>query len=441
MSTRYDPDPLAPLARTLRSGDREPATLAADLCDRLEAIDGDVEAFLPEAGRRERVTREAAARAARDDDPSTRPSLFGVPVGLKDIFHVEGYATAAGSSLPVATLTAQESTAVTRLREAGALALGKTHTTEFAYAAPPPTRNPNALGHTPGGSSSGSAAAVAAGMCPLALGSQTVGSVLRPAAFCGVVGFKPSYGRIPTDGVVPFAPSVDHVGTFTADVAGAARAASVLCDGWEPTDPTESPILGVLEGPYVEQADPAGRAGVAAAADRLTDAGFEVRRLSMLKDVDAVNERHDRLIAAEMALSHAEWYADHADRYADATAAMIERGREVGVDTVVDARAARLDLRDRMAERMDAAGVDVVLSPAALGPAPEGIDDTGDPIMNLPWTNAGLPSLSIPCGRVGDLPLGLQCVAPFGADEALLAWSVDVAAAVSDVGDVSAVGD
>ncbi|MFB6103106.1 MAG: amidase [Haloplanus sp.] len=436
MPSAYAPDPLAPLVRALRTGDHQPMGLVADCCDRLDALDDDLRAVLPEAGRRSRLTREATALVARYDDPTTRPPLFGVPVGVKDIFHVDGYPTAAGSSVPEAAITGAEATAVRRLRDAGALHLGKTHTAEFAYFDPPPTRNPNEPSHTPGGSSSGSAAAVAAGYCPLALGTQTVGSVIRPAAFCGVVGFKPSYDRIPRDGVVPFSPSVDHVGTFTADVAGARRAATVLCDGWEPVAPDDRPILGVVEGPYLEQATAAGRAGVDAAADALADAGYEVRRVAMLDDIATVNERHDRLTAAELALSHAERYADYGDRYAASTAELIETGRTVGVDAVADARDARREFRERIGDRMCEAGVDLLLSPAAPGPAPEGIDDTGDPVMNLPWTHAGVPAVTVPCGRVGDLPLGLQVVAPFGADESLLAWGVDLAAAVDDVGAV-----
>jgi Asp-tRNA(Asn)/Glu-tRNA(Gln) amidotransferase A subunit family amidase len=433
-----DPQPLAPLARSLRAGDRRPTALVDDLCDRLDAVDDDVSAFLPEPGRRDRLIREATALDARHDDPASRPSLFGVPVGIKDIFHVDGFLTAAGSSIPPAAITGAESTAVTRLRDAGALHVGKAHTTEFAYFHPPSTCNPNDLGHTPGGSSSGSAAAVAAGMCPLALGSQTIGSVIRPAAFCGVVGYKPSYGRIPLDGVVPFAPSVDHVGTFTADVAGAARAAAVLCDGWEPVAPDDPPVVGVVEGPYVEQATAAGRAGVEAGADALDDAGYEVRRVPMLDDIEVINGSHGALAAAEFALTHAEWYAAYGDDYAPETVELIEDGRDVGVDELSAARAARLDLRDRVGERAREAGVDLLVSPGAPGPAPEGLDDTGDPVMNVPWTNAGVPALNVPCGRVGALPLGLQVVAPFGDDESLLAWGVDVAAAVADVGDVSA---
>jgi Asp-tRNA(Asn)/Glu-tRNA(Gln) amidotransferase A subunit family amidase len=433
----YDPQPLAPLAAALRRGDRTPTALVEDLCDRLDAVEGDVRAFRPETGRRTRLAREATATAARYPDPGDRPPLFGVPVGVKDIFHVDGHRTHAGSSLPPAALSGPGSAAFEALADAGALMLGKTHTAEFAYFEPPPTRNPSALDHTPGGSSSGSAAAVAAGECPLALGTQTVGSVIRPAAFCGVVGYKPSYGRIPREGVIDAAPSVDHVGTFAPDVAGTRRAAGVLCADWEPATPDARPILGVPEGPYLDQAAAAGHAGLEAAVDALADAGYEVRQVPTLDDIEAVNDRHERLVAAEMALTHTAWYDDYADRYADATADLVERGQDIDVGELVAARNGRKRLRARIAERLEGAGVDLLVSPAAPGPAPEGIDDTGDPVMNLPWTHAGVPAVTVPCGRVGDRPLGLQVVGRFGADEALLAWAGDMADAVDDAGDVT----
>jgi Asp-tRNA(Asn)/Glu-tRNA(Gln) amidotransferase A subunit family amidase len=431
---RHSPLPLEPLAASLRTGERSPVDLLHDCADRIDAVDDDVEAFVSESGRRERLEREASALAAAHGDPATRPPLFGVPVGVKDVFHIDGFRTRAGTDLPPSTLGGEESTAVRRLLDAGGLVLGQTHTTELAYDDPGPTRNPHDLGHTPGGSSSGSAAAVAAGLSPLALGTQTVGSVIRPAAFCGVVGFKPSYGRIPRDGVVPFAPTADTVGTFTADVAGAARAASVLCDGWRPTAPSEPPICGVVEGPYLEQATPDGRTAVEAGAEALAAAGYECRRVDVFDDIGGVNERHERLVAAELALSHAARYEAYGDRFADATAALIETGRGVDVAELIDARRSARTLRDRLATRLRETGVDLLLTPAALGPAPAGIDDTGDPIMNLPWTHAGLPALTVSCGRIDGLPLGLQLVTPFGEDEALLSWGRSIADVVADVG-------
>jgi len=172
-------------------------------------------AFVPEEGRIERLRQEAKLLQKQYRDEENRPPLFGMLVGVKDIFHVDGFPTHAGSQLPPEVLTGPESEAVSRLKAAGALIVGKTVTTEFAYFAPGPTRNPRNANHTPGGSSSGSAAAVAVGLCEIALGTQTIGSVNRPAAFCGVVGFKPSYDRISREGVIALSPLVDHVGVLS----------------------------------------------------------------------------------------------------------------------------------------------------------------------------------------------------------------------------------
>ena len=201
--------------------------------DHFNKREPEVLAFLPEAGRFDRLRREARQLLDRYPQPDQRPLLFGVFIGVKDIFRVDGFPTRAGSRLPPDLFAGEEAESVTRLRQAGALILGKTVSTEFAYFAPGPTRNPHHLQHTPGGSSSGSAAAVAAGLCPVALGTQTIGSIIRPAAFCGVVGYKPSYDRISRSGVIPLSPSLDHVGLFAADVEDVKRCAQLLIGEWE----------------------------------------------------------------------------------------------------------------------------------------------------------------------------------------------------------------
>lgn len=240
----------------LREGRRDPTAYAETCLDRLDDLDSEVRAFLPEEDRRARVVGAVAECVDRYSNPGDRPPLFCVPVGVKDIFHVDGFETRAGSDLPGEILGGPQSDAVTALIDAGAVVLGKTVTTEFAYFDPGPTRNPHDTDHTPGGSSSGSAAAVAAGMTPLALGSQTVGSIIRPASFCGIVGVKPTYGRIPIGGVLPLSPSADHVGYFTQDVSGARHAASVLYDEWAYSNIAidDRPILGVPNTAYLSQA-------------------------------------------------------------------------------------------------------------------------------------------------------------------------------------------
>ncbi|WP_255191242.1 amidase [Natronobeatus ordinarius] len=424
--------PLADLARSLRADDTEPSAHLEYVRDRFDDHEPSVRAFLPETQRWGRLERAASSLETRYSEPGSRPPLFGVPVGVKDIFHVDGFPTEAGADVPPEAITGPQAATVSALEEAGALVLGKTVTTEFAYFAPGPTRNPHDHGRTPGGSSSGSAAAVAAGLCPLALGSQTIGSVIRPAAFCGVVGMKPSYGRVSTAGVVPVAPSVDHVGWFTQDLAGARLAAGVLCADWRAEDGSGEPTVGALEGPYLEQASATGQAQFEAHLERLSAAGLEVRRIDPFTDLESVNRRHERLVAAETALSHSEWYPAYGDRYAPETAELIEEGQAVTVEELVAARAGRRALRERVHDAMADHGIDVLVSPAAPGPAPEGIDSTGDPIMNLPWTHAGLPTVALPASTTDDgLPLGLQCTARFGADEQLLAWCRDLEAALA----------
>jgi len=422
---------LAETVDDLRRGRTDPVEYVETLNARTGHLEPELGAFVDESDRWERVRTAAGNLADRYSGPAERPPLYGVPVGVKDVFHVEGLETRAGSDLPADVLTGEEATVVSRLRDAGAVVLAKTVTAEFAYFDPGPTRNPHDTDHTPGGSSSGSAAAVAAGFCPLALGTQTIGSVARPAAFCGIVGFKPTFGRVPTEGVIPVSPSVDTVGWFTQDVAGACLGAAVCCDDWRMLpEPRERPTLGVPEGPYLDQTDDVGREAFEAQVERLANAGYDVERVDVLADVAAVNERHKRLMAAEMAVAHESWYREYSDRYADATRDLIEKGHEVTGAEIARGRQGRHDLRAALETRMDEAGVDLWVSPAAPGPAPGGIDDTGDPVMNLPWTHAGLPVVSVPAGTTGDwveretgLPLGLQCVARSGADEDLLWWA------------------
>jgi Asp-tRNA(Asn)/Glu-tRNA(Gln) amidotransferase A subunit family amidase len=395
---------------------------------RFEGVEPSLHAFVPEPGRWERLRAAVAAgrEAAAGTAPAPRP-LAGVPVGVKDIFHVDGLPTRAGSRLPPEALAGPEAPAVSRLRAAGALVAGKTVTTEFAWFEPGPTTNPRAPGRTPGGSSSGSAAAVAAGLCPLALGTQTIGSICRPAAFCAVVGFKPGRGRVPRDGVVPLAPSLDHVGVLAADVDWARRAAALLCDGWRGAAAVRAdgpaPVLGVPAGPWLGALEVEGRDHFRLLRRHLAGLGLAVRDVPALADAADVARRHRRLLAAEAAEVHGRWYEAHRDLYRRRTAELVEEGRGVPDAEREAARAGREELRRDLEARMDEHGIDLWLSPAAPGPPPRGLAATGDPVMNLPWTYAGLPVVALPAGRSAEgLPMGIQLTARRGADEELLAW-------------------
>ncbi len=421
---------LTQLIAGLRAGELSLSDYLDYLEGRFQEVEPVVEAFIPEPDRFDRLRREAAMLLERYPAPESRPPLFGVPVGVKDIFHVKGMTTRAGSRVSPELLQGPEAAVVTALRGAGALILGKTVTTEFAYFAPGPTRNPHNPAHTPGGSSSGSAAAVAAGLCPLALGTQTIGSIIRPASFCGVVGYKPSYDRVSREGIIPLAPSLDHAGFFTRSVAGMTRVAALVCADWQTPVLPPQPVFAAPTGPYLQRADPATEEWFNQIVERLSAQGYEVLSLPVFDDIDTLETVHRSLMAAEAAEVHRDWFAAEDHHYRAETAALLTKGAMIPSELVAAARAGREQLRSQLQEQMDRHGVDLWLAPAAVGPAPVGLESTGDPIMNLPWTYAGLPALTIPAGTIDDLPMGLQLVGRWYKDEVLLGIAQQVEAAL-----------
>lgn len=397
-----------------------------ETCDRIDECDPRVHAFVPEPGRRARLVATAVTSGLQADLP-----LAGVPVGIKDIVRVAGLEIRAGSALPPAVFAGPQAVVVDRLLGAGALVAGLTVTAEFAVSAPGATTNPHNPGHTPGGSSSGSAAAVAAGMVPLAIGTQTIGSVIRPAAYCGVVGYRATWGRIPTDGVVPNAPSLDALGCFAADVASVEVAVAVLCDDWRESRPTRRPVLGVPRGAFLAKAAPGALAAFEVLVALLVGAGFDVRAVPTLDDIDEVSEHLYVVNRYELAEVHADWYAGYQSLYREQTAQTIEQGRALTPQDYREATRYQRRFRDRLLQTMVDHGIDLWLSPSATGPAPEGLASTGDPIMCVPYSFAGLPAVSLPTVQdPAGLPLGLQLAGRAGADEELLAWAGLIAAAL-----------
>lgn len=388
-------------------------------CARIADQEPVVQALLPEPDREARLRVDADALHTRWPDPATRPPLFGMLAGIKDIFHVSGWVTRAGSAVSPAAFAGPEAEVVTRWKDQGVLILGKTAATEFAFSEPGPTRNPRNPNHTPGGSSSGSAAAVAADYCPLALGTQTIGSISRPAAYCGVVGFKPTYGRVPLTGCVPFAPSVDHAGWFTPDLTTAQTVAAATCPDWQSVSPPARPlIIGYPTGAYLREADPTMPALCERVLAERTAAGHTVRAIDLFPDWPDWVGLHYDLIAAEMAAVHAPWFEAERAHYRAGTRALIERGQAITAQRVAAARAGRAALRQRIEDVMKAESIDGWISPAATGPAPAGLGSTGSPLMNLPWSYTGLPTITWPAGQAPNgLPLGLQWTGRFGADE------------------------
>ena len=420
------------LIEDMRSGQ----LLLPDFLSQVEARflerEPNVLALLPEENRFTRLHDDADTLLLAYPDLIKRPILFGALVGVKDIFQVEGFITQAGSRLPSNLLQGAEAASVTRLQEVGALIFGKTVTTEFAYFFPGPTRNPHNSEHTPGGSSSGSAAAVAAGFCHLALGTQTIGSIVRPAAFCGVVGFKPTYDRISREGVIPLSPSLDHIGFFTPDVETAKHAASVLIGDWRLETTDRKPTLGISEGPYLASASDYALTCFNAICDSLTQAGYELRRVPVMDDFQEIRDRHDIIMSAEAAEVHTDWFMQHQDLYSPKFTELIKRGQSITSPQLKDAFTARDAFRDQMTQTMNDNQIDLWICPPAVGPAPKGLDSTGDPVLCLPWTQIGFPAINLPAGKNDEgLPMGLQLVGKWNTDEALLAWAQDIEKIVS----------
>ena len=345
-----------------------------------------------------------------------RGPLDGIPFGVKDIYETRGLATEYGSPLYAGRKGATDAALVTGLRERGAVLMGKTHTTAFAYFDPAPTHNPHSTLHTPGGSSSGSAVAVAAGMVPFALGTQTLGSVLRPASFCGVVGFKPTSGLLSLEGVLAFAPSLDTAGLFTQTAddmqllwtrmghpASAPKRALAVPSLMPPVDPP-------MEAAFrrtVARLDPHLHVNVVEMPSRFADLAPAVKLINSYEGTRTHEIRwreHGYAIGSKLAQLVQEGLGIPSDQYRAALGTVADVKREIGSL-----------LRQ----------YPVIVTPSAPGPAPEGLSSTGDPIMNLPWTALGLPAISIPMPVLG-LPLGLQLIAESGSDSALLALAVEI---------------
>jgi Asp-tRNA(Asn)/Glu-tRNA(Gln) amidotransferase A subunit family amidase len=423
------------LIEDLRSGDLLLPDFLAQIEARFEQQEPSILAFVPEEERFDRLFDEAEALVLSYPDLIKRPLLFGALAGVKDIFHVEGFTTQAGSRLPSDLLQGEEAKSVTRLKEAGALILGKTVTTEFAYFTPGPTRNPHNPEHTPGGSSSGSAAAVAVGFCHLALGTQTIGSIIRPASFCGVVGVKPNYDRISREGVIPLSPSLDHVGFFVPEVESAIDAARVLYRDWdEPTQPLKKPRLGIPDGPYLQSASKESLSRFENVCKLLENAEYELQHIQVMSDFAEIAARHDLIMSAEAAQIHADWFSEYESLYSTKFTELIRRGQQISNDQLQTALSARDSFRSEIRRTFLDHNLDLWICPSTIGPAPKGLESTGDPVMNLPWTQAGLPAINLPAGKNQDgLPLGLQVVGNWYKDESLLFWAKDLEKALRNL--------
>jgi Asp-tRNA(Asn)/Glu-tRNA(Gln) amidotransferase A subunit family amidase len=365
--------------------------------DRIEALEPSIHAWV-------QVSAEA--------NPHSGP-LAEIPYGVKDTIETQGLATEYGSAIYQGRTGTADAAIIRDLRRHGALLLGKTQTAAFAYATPAPTRNPRNLEHTPGGSSSGSAAAVAADMVPFTIGEQTRGSILRPASFCGVTGFKPTFDLLPMEGVLPFSRSLDTLGFFT-------HTAADLCALWEaldhPLGDAEDFELGAPE--PLPDMHPAMAAAFVSALARLRAAGCTIRPLDIAATLDELADANLTVMIYEGARFHAQRYERYGDKLGGQLTEVVRQGLQMPVDRYDEAKRCIASGRRQFAELF--AATPVILTPAAVGPAPAGLESTGDPRMNASWTALGTPAISIPM-PVGDaLPLGLQLTADLGGDGRLL---------------------
>jgi Asp-tRNA(Asn)/Glu-tRNA(Gln) amidotransferase A subunit family amidase len=376
---------------------------------------------------------EAALAQARDADASEpRSPLHGRPVGVKDIVDTHDLPTERGSPVYAGRRPETDAACVARLREAGAVILGKTATTEFAYFHPAETRNPLDPERTPGGSSSGSAAAVADGMVPLALGSQTAGSTIRPASFCGVLGLKPTHGLIDLTGVMRLSERLDTLGLFARTVDDLELLLGALTGRDRPAAEggAQPPRIAFARTSRWELVDPDAQAALEAAARELAGAGAPLDEHELPDELEELVEAQATVMAVDVAANLGEEYDRHRDLISAELSALIEQGRA----TERQDYEAALGAAERGLERLPALfdGHDVLMTPAARGQAPLGLEATGDPVFCRAWTLLGTPAVSVP-GPVGadGLPVGVQLIAQRNRDAELLAAARWVHAALA----------
>ena len=397
-------------AAAIRDGVLSPVEYVNSLFARIDQVDSRVQAWVTVD--RDEVLAEARRSEAEAQKKQFRGPLHGIPVGIKDIFYTRNLRTTMGSMLFENFIPGYDARAVTRLKEGGAIVLGKTVTTVFANLDPGPTRNPWNLAHTPGGSSSGSAAAVAARMCPGAIGSQTLGSVGRPAAFNGIVSLVPTRERISLAGVFPLAWSLDHVGMFGRSVADV----KIMLDAM-----TEFPVqkqsrgsafrIGVVRGFFYENATSEARSLNDALGNTLANSGFVVEEAQLPAIFDLAQPILRTILRSEVASVHEQLFRAHPESYREKLRALIETGMLLDATQYLRARRVRRKYRREMARLFEK--FDGLMTPAATGTAPKGIGSTGDPVMNAPWTLADFPTMTLPhaLGSNG-LPIGVQFSSP-----------------------------
>jgi Asp-tRNA(Asn)/Glu-tRNA(Gln) amidotransferase A subunit family amidase len=411
------------LVRRLDAGKTKPRAIIELCAETIAAREPEIGAFV--------ALDIEAARKAADEPRLSSSQLRGLPIGAKDIYDTADLPTQYGSPIYAGYRPRADAAAVSLARRAGGIVLGKTATTEFASLVPAATRNPRNLAHTPGGSSSGSAAAVAAAMLPVAFGSQTAGSVIRPASFCGVAGFKPSYRLIPTVGMKCYAWHLDTVGLFAANVADVAYAATAITERPLRVDEKApaAPRIGLLRTHLWSKASAAMHAAIDTAARAAEANGATVTDLEMPEILQEAYRAQFIIQDFEAFRSLAYEYDNHRDQIGPPLREQLDRAAAITVENYDAARGtasrARRSLGDFMRD------VDVILTPSAPGAAPHGLGFTGDPAFNRLWTLMGTPCVNVPGLSDGELPLGVQIVGDFGCDRGALEAALFVERAIA----------
>ena len=405
------------MAEAVRSGKLRSVDLVEACLERIARRESQVHAWTwldPSAA--------MASARQRDREPTGGP-LHGVPIAVKDIMDTVDMPTAYGSAIYQGRQPAWDASCVALARRAGAVILGKTVSTEFAYFAPGPTANPRNLQHTPGGSSSGSAAAVADGMVPLGFGTQTAASVTRPASYCGVVGYKASLGGFNLAGIKPFAPSFDSLGFLTRQVVDAQWMRWALLGERRSADDavwSGKPRIGVCRTPWWDNADADCQQAISSAASALAAAGAMVTEVALPAHFDRLVAHHKTIMAVEAAHSLAFEYDRHHERLSPQMRQLISDGLAVSRAQYVEVQGIAASVRVEFAQWMQ--GWDALLAPSATGPAPLGLQATGDPLFSRMWTLLGVPTVTLPGASARNgLPMGVQLVCGIGQDEQLLA--------------------
>ena len=408
-------------ARAIRAGRLSPAALTEACLGRLLAREAVVQAMA--------YVDPAQARAAR---PKPGP-LHGLPVGVKDVLDTADMPSEYNSAIWRGHRPRADAACVAWAKAAGAVVLGKTVTTEFATRTPGPTTNPHDPARTPGGSSSGSAAGVAAGFFPLAFGTQTAGSVIRPAAYCGVVGFKPSFGLISRMGMKLMSDRLDTVGVMARSVADCALLAGAV-SGIELGDPDtrvpSGPRIGLCRSPAWDRAAPETVALFEGVAGALARAGASVQDFALPSAFDALEAAHAVIMNNESARAMGWEMCNAREQLSPALRERLEWGLAQPEAAVIESRALFRFLQRGFEEMMD--GLDILLTPSAPGEAPVGLAWTGDAAFNFIWTSLHVPCVTVPAGTgPNGMPLGVQVVAPRGRDREALAWAAWVASALA----------